>query len=116
MRHVRHPLPPDEALYMIAEFFAALADPMRIKIVHALMAGDKNVNALVEATKGLQPNVSRHLRKLTLAGVLNHRKRGTHVIYSIGDPSIYELCEQVCGSLEKRLTQQARIIGGVARR
>lgn len=116
MKHTRHPLPPDEALYLIAEFFGALADPMRIKIVHALMGGDKNVNALVQATKGLQPNVSRHLRKLTLAGVLNHRKRGTQVIYSIGDPAIYNLCEQVCGSLEKRLTQQAKIIGGVARR
>ncbi len=116
MKRVRHPLPPDEALYMIAVFFAALADPMRIKIVHALMSGDKNVNALVKITRGLQPNVSRHLRKLTLAGVLNHRKRGTHVIYSIGDPSIYNLCEQVCGSLEKRLTQQAKIIGNVARR
>lgn len=115
MKRARHPLPPDEALYMIAEFFAALADPMRIKIVHALMGGDKNVNTLVKITQGLQPNVSRHLRKLTLAGVLNHRKRGTRVIYSVGDPSIYDLCEQVCGSLEKRLKQQAKIIGGVAR-
>lgn len=100
---------------MIAGFFAALSDPMRIKIVHALMSGEKNVNALTEITGGTQPNVSRHLRKLTLAGVVNHRKDGTHVIYSIGDPSVYSLCEQVCGSLEKRFTQQAKLIGTVTR-
>jgi DNA-binding transcriptional ArsR family regulator len=116
MKRVPHPLPAREALVMIAGFFSALADPMRIKLVHALMSGEKNVNALTEITGGMQPNVSRHLRKLTLAGVVNHEKRGTHVIYSIGEPTIYGLCEQVCGNLEKRFTQQAKVIGTAARR
>lgn len=111
-----HPLPPDEALQMIATYFAALADPMRIKIVHALMTGDQNVNLLVKLTGGMQPNVSRHLRKLTTAGLLGRRKHGTQVIYSIADPSVYELCERVCGVLEKRLAKQAKVIGVAGRR
>src|SRR3954468_19655838 len=103
-----HVLPSDEALAMIAHYFAALADPIRIKIVHALMAGDQNVNALVKVTGGMQPNVSRHLRKLTLAGLIDRQKLGTQVIYSIADPSINQLCERVCGVLEKRLTRQVK--------
>jgi ArsR family transcriptional regulator len=111
-----HALPPEAALEMIAHYFVALADPMRIKIVHALMAGDQNVTTLVQVTGGMQSNVSRHLSKLLLAGVLNRRKQGTQVIYSIADPSLYDLCEQVCGSLEKRFAKQAKVIGVAARR
>ena len=111
-----HALPSDEALQMIALYFAALADPMRIKIVHALMTGDHNVNSLVRITGGTQPNVSRHLHKLTVAGLIDRRKLGTQVIYSIADPSINELCERVCGVLEKRLAKQAKVIGRTVRR
>jgi hypothetical protein len=33
-------------------------------------------------------------------------------LYSIAGDSIYDLCRQVCGTLEKRLAKQARVIGG----
>lgn len=111
-----HALPPEAALQMIAHHFAALADPLRLKIVHALVDGEKNVNTLVEATGGLQANISRHLQKLKSAGVVNRRKEGAQVFYSIADPSIYALCEQVCGSLEKRLASDAKMIGAVGKR
>lgn len=107
---------PDEALQMIANYFAALADPMRIKIVQALLTGDRNVNWLVKVTGGLQPNVSRHLHKLTTAGLLSRRKQGTQAIFSVTDPFVSELCERVCGVLEKRHANQAKVIGKVARR
>jgi ArsR family transcriptional regulator len=110
-----HSLPSEEALRMIAHHFAALADPMRLKIVHALIDGEKNVNALVALSGGLQANISRHLQKLKTAGVVNRRKVGAQVFYSIADPTIYTLCEQVCGSLEKRLTKEAKIISSVAK-
>lgn len=115
MKRNFHALPPDEALQMIAGFFAALADPMRIKIVHTLMSGEQNVNSLTKIVGGQQPNVSRHLRKLTQARLLSHRKSGSQVIYSIAEPLTYGLCEQVCGSLEKRLVIQAKIMGEMAR-
>ena len=110
----KHALPTEEALCLIAHHFAALADPMRLKIVHSLIDGEKNVNGLVTATGGQQANVSRHLHKLMTAGVLNRRKQGTQVFYGIADPSILDLCEQVCGSVEKRLAKQAKAIGGVS--
>ena len=111
----RHALPSDEALHLIAGYFAALSDLTRLKIVRTLMAGEQNVNFLVEATGGLQSNVSRHLTKLAAAGLLHRRREGANIIYSIADPSIYDLCDQVCGIMEKRLTKQARVIGGARR-
>jgi hypothetical protein len=39
----------DEALQMISHRFAVLAEPMRLRLVHALFEGEKNVTQLVEA-------------------------------------------------------------------
>lgn len=97
----------DEALALVARRFAVLSEPMRLRLLHALFAGEKPVNALVEITQGTQANVSRHLQTLADAGLLARRKEGLQVFYSIADPSIFPLCELVCGSLEKQHAQRA---------
>ena len=102
----------DEALIMIAHRFSVLSEPLRLKLIHALFAGEKSVNTLVELTGGTQANVSRHLQTLTQAHILQRRKEGLQVFYSIADPTIFELCELVCGSLEKQIAKQAGVFGG----
>jgi DNA-binding transcriptional ArsR family regulator len=97
----------DQALDLVARRFAMLAEPMRLRLIHALFEGEKNVNALVEETEGTQANVSRHLQTLTHAHILARRKEGLQVFYSIADPTIFKLCDLVCGSLEKQLAKQA---------
>lgn len=104
----------DGAIELIARRFSALAEPMRLKLVHALFAGEKSVNALVEETGGTQANVSRHLQTLTQAHVLSRRKEGLQVFYAIADPTIFKLCELVCGSVEKQLNRQVEAFGGSA--
>lgn len=102
----------DGAIELVARRFAVLSDPMRLKLVHCLFEGEKNVTQLVHATQGTQANVSRHLQTLTNAGVLSRRKEGLMVYYFIADSSLFQLCELVCGSLEKQLANQANIFGG----
>ncbi|MBI5382426.1 MAG: helix-turn-helix transcriptional regulator [Opitutae bacterium] len=97
----------DDALALVARRFAVLSEPMRLRLLQALAGGEKPVNALVELTGGTQANVSRHLQTLTEAHLLKRRKEGLQVFYAVADPSIFQLCELVCGSLEKRLAQQA---------
>jgi ArsR family transcriptional regulator len=101
----------DEALVMIAHRFSVLAEPLRLRLIHALFEGEKSVNTLVELTGGTQGNVSRHLQTLTQAHILKRRKEGLQVFYSIADPSIFQLCDLVCGSLEKQIAKQAGIFG-----
>lgn len=96
----------DEALGLIARRFAVLSEPMRLRLLHTLFNGERNVNALVEASGSTQANVSRHLQTLAEAGILSRRKEGLQVFYAIADPSIFELCELVCGSLEKQHTKR----------
>lgn len=102
----------DDALGLVARRFAVLSEPMRLRLVQALFDGEKNVNTLVAETGGTQANVSRHLATLTQANVLARRKEGLQAFYSIADPSIFKLCELVCGSLEKQLTRQAGAFSG----
>jgi len=101
----------DSALDLIAARFRALGEPNRLKLIIALEEGEKNVTGLVEATGLAQANVSRHLQMLTEAGILGRRKDGLSVIYFIADPTIFDLCDHVCGSVQKRLTKHAKAMG-----
>jgi len=103
---------PPQALELIAARFRVLGESSRLKLISALQAGDRNVSELVEATGLNQANVSRHLQSLTDAGILARRKEGLNVIYSIADPSIFDLCDLVCGSVQKRLAEHTRAFGG----
>jgi DNA-binding transcriptional ArsR family regulator len=107
-------LPPvsDEALALIASWFRTLAEPSRLKILRALEEGEKNITELVVATGLTQANVSRHVQSLADAGMIGRRKEGLSVICFIADPSITELCDNVCNNLLKRLSQQVKKLGG----
>lgn len=52
----------------VAEMFKALSEPVRLRLLYALMDGEKNVSQLVEETGALQANVSKHLSTLLDAG------------------------------------------------
>ncbi len=98
-----------DALHLVARRFAVLGEPMRLRLLHELMEQEQPVNTLVGLTGGTQANVSRHLQTLAAAGLVSRRKEGLQVFYAIADPSIFKLCDLVCGSLEKHLTKNAQI-------
>lgn len=104
----------DDAIHLVARRFAVLSEPMRLRLVHAVFDGEKSVGALVSEVGGSQANVSRHLQALAQAGVLGRRREGLQVFYSIADPSIYKLCDLVCGSIERQLVKQAGALGADA--
>jgi ArsR family transcriptional regulator len=106
-RYRKHHLP-EAALDQVAERFKALSEPMRLRLVYALMDGEKTVSQLVRETGALQANVSKHLGILLDAGVLGRRKEGTSAYYRITDESVFELCDLVCGSIEERLAAELR--------
>ena len=97
---------PEDALQLVAQRFAVLAEPMRLRLIQALFDGERNVTDLVAATSGTQANVSRHLQTLVGAHILARRKEGLQVFYRISDPTIPKLCELVCGRLATTLSRQ----------
>lgn len=101
---LQHPLP-EPLVEMIARRFRVLGEPMRIRLLDRLRDGEASVQELTEATDASQQNVSKHLGVLLEAGVVSRRKQGTLSLYSVSDDAVFELCESVCGSLQRQLTE-----------
>ncbi len=97
-----HPLP-DEVAELIARRFKLLSEPTRIKLLDRLRGGEASVQELAAGVGTTQQNVSKHLGALAEAGVLGRRKQGNFVYYRVIDEGIWELCHDVCGSVERRL-------------
>ena len=98
---------------LVADRFRILSEPLRLRMLHILFDGELSVNKLASELDTSQPNVSKHLRILQDAGIVGRRQEGNTVFYSIKDPSIFELCELVCGSLETRFRENAEVFAAV---
>jgi DNA-binding transcriptional ArsR family regulator len=110
-----HPLP-DELVELVARRFRVIGEPMRIRLLDRLRDREATVTELTEAVGASQQNVSKHLAVLAEAGVLGRRKSGNHVYYSIADPSVFALCDEVCGSIERQLQSLHAVVAGAAAR
>jgi DNA-binding transcriptional ArsR family regulator len=74
-----------------AEFFKALAHPLRIRILELLAEGDKNVNEIQTLVGSEGSAVSQQLTILRAKNIVTGTKEGNKVIYTLKDPMIVEL-------------------------
>lgn len=93
------------ALEIVAARFRALSDASRLQILQHLFNGERSVQELCSLTELSQANVSKHLSVLAEQGIVQKRREGLFVYYSIADSTIYELCDLVCNSVGKRYGQ-----------
>jgi DNA-binding transcriptional ArsR family regulator len=108
-----HPLP-EKVVELIAYRFRVIGEPTRIRLLELLRDGELTVTELVERTGATQQNVSKHLAVLLHAGIVGRRKQGVSVHYRIADTTVFDVCELVCGSLERQLTALGREFQAVA--
>ena len=80
-----------DAADLLARVFHGLADPTRMRIVHLLLDGEKNVGELVAALGAPQGRVSSHLMCLRWCGFVATRREGKYVYYRVSDPRVVEL-------------------------
>lgn len=99
---------PPEALEEVATFFQALSEPTRLQILNLLREGERNVGEIAQMTGFSAANVSRHLALLAERGLVARESRGTSAWYRIADPSVYELCDLVCGSIARTEMRRAK--------
>lgn len=74
-----------------SEFFRALAHPIRIEILEALLQRERSVQELQEILGVDQPVVSQQLAVLRAKNIVAGRKEGTSVRYLVRDPLIGDL-------------------------
>jgi DNA-binding transcriptional ArsR family regulator len=81
----------DSKAALLADTFAALADPTRIRVVSLLADTEMCVGDLCYLLDMTQPAVSHHLRILRNLKIVSSRKEGRHVFYTLADQHIYDL-------------------------
>ena len=78
----------------LADYFKVFSEPNRLAVLEALRHGPLNVTAVVEKTGLSQALVSKHLKLLTIAGVVQRRPEGSLVFYEVNDKAVFKLVAQ----------------------
>jgi DNA-binding transcriptional ArsR family regulator len=76
-----------------AEFFKTLGHPARIRVLEVLREGERTVSELVPAVGIEASHLSQQLGVLRRANLVQARKEGTSVLYSVGNRMIFELLD-----------------------
>jgi DNA-binding transcriptional ArsR family regulator len=91
----RKSMPPDVALYDLAELFNVFGDSTRIRILYALVSSEMcvcDISCLLEMTESA---ISHQLRVLRQARLVTQRKAGRVVYYSLADDHVKSILN--CG-------------------
>ena len=87
--------------------FDALGDPMRRRIVERLRPGPLPVGELAEGLPVGRPAVSKHLKVLEGAGLVEHHSVGTRNLYALAPPGFAALQQWLVGTWDEALAAYA---------
>ena len=76
-----------------ADFFKARGHPARIRVLEVLRDGDRAVSELIPAVGLESSHLSQQLGVMRRANLIQARKEGSSVVYSVGNPMIFELLD-----------------------
>lgn len=88
---LRSPALPQEYIQPLADIFKVLGDPTRLRILHSLMHGERCVRDIAECIQMGQSAVSHQLRILRDAHLVQFRRDGKTVYYSLADSHVFTL-------------------------
>ena len=83
----------DKLVNFKAEFFKALANPIRIKILDQLRTEELTVSEIRDRLEVELPNVSQQLAVLRAKQLVVARKQGNNIYYSCIDPTVFKLLD-----------------------
>jgi ArsR family transcriptional regulator len=94
-----------------AELFRTLANPVRIRILEVLRdSGSLTVGDIQQRVGIESSNVSQHLSILRTHGLVDTRRDGTSIWYSVAVPDVYKLLDGARAIFEKQVSAQSRVL------
>jgi len=78
-----------------AALLRMLANPDRLMLLCQLSSGEKSVGQLEEALQLRQPSLSQQLGVLRSEGVVETRRDGKRIFYSVQDPKVMQLLKTI---------------------
>lgn len=104
------PEDPERLRQFKAEFFKALAHPVRIAILEHLRRGPRSVGELQALTGAAGPAVSQQLAVLRSRGIVVAERSGTTIRYHAADPEIYALLDSARQIFYGHLSDSAELL------
>jgi ArsR family transcriptional regulator len=93
-----------------AEVIAAVGNPIRLAIVEFLADGEQCVCDIAEAVDAQRSNVSRHLGVLLQAGIVEQRKDGLKMMYTLKTPCILRFMDCIEAVLRQQAEESAEML------
>lgn len=81
--------------------FKVFANDVRLSLIEALISGERTVSELCQSTRQMQTRVSHELRCLTVCGVVNYRREGKQIVYSLNKQSVLPILRAANRHVEK---------------
>lgn len=102
------------AIHLVkADLFRTLGHPVRVRILELLQDGERSVGDLQAALNLDSGGASQHLTVLRRQGLLEGRKEGTSVFYSVKDARTFQLLETARQLLSARFEETQALLEGL---
>ena len=101
-----------ELTELTATLCRALNDPKRLFILHALAQGPASVGDLADIVDATTANVSQHLAVLRERGLVDTKRDGLNIIYSLRYPELIDTVTQLRGILHAELQRRHGLLVG----
>jgi ArsR family transcriptional regulator len=93
-----------------ADFFKTLAHPARIRVLELLRDGERSVGELIPEVGIESSHLSQQLGVLRRANIIQSRKAGTSVLYSVTNERIFGLLEIAKAIITSSLSESTQLI------
>ncbi|MBN4077125.1 helix-turn-helix transcriptional regulator [Mariprofundus ferrooxydans] len=101
---------PKDKIIDASQGLRAIAHELRLSVLCLLLEGPLCVHEIMQATGAAQSNLSQHLAKMRLLGIIQNEKRGQQVFYRIANPAWADLvmalkqiyCPEMCTPAESK--------------
>ena len=103
-RDLQQPTIRDSVIEAAAVALGMLADPTRLRLMAALLDGERDVTGLTGTVGAARPTVSQHLGKLRLAGLVRVRRDGRRQVYALTDAHVGRLVTEAIYTAEHRVS------------
>ena len=107
-------IPDSGAIERRCEIFRILSDPTRLRLLYALAQGESSVACLADIVGASPTVVSQHLSKLRMMRIVQARRQGTFMFYTVVDPAAEDILGIIKPGLAERTAERTE--AGVRRR
>lgn len=95
---------------MHAEFCKFMANPKRIEILFLLGGKEMHVDEIASSMEVRVPNISQHLAVMREKGVVEARREGTKIFYSLANPKTLQACIIMREAMMEQMEKQFEMV------